>query len=154
MWVCIPGQDSWVLLIPAGFLEEGFLGLRKHEQLQHFCAAGADVKGGNFIQLRSHNIMEQPEISGRFLQSRSRDMSARVQAGCLCRRLRMYQLVSCSRGILRRSKTGHKMQQMWTEVAVGFGFAFFSYDGDRLAVVTFILVAHSSSSVRTAVKVC
>ena len=63
MWVCIPGQDSWVLLIPAGFLEEGFLGLRKHEQLQHFCAAGADVKGGNFIQLRSHNIMEYPAAS-------------------------------------------------------------------------------------------
>ena len=134
MWVCVPGQDSWVLLIPAGFLEEGFLGLRKHEQLQHFCAAGADVKGGNFIQLRSHNIMEQPEISGSFLRSRCRDMSARMQAGCLRRGLRMHQLVSCSRDSLRRSKTGHKMQQIWTEVAVGLGFAFFSYSSFMMGI--------------------
>ncbi len=84
MWVCIPGQDSWVLLIPAGFLEEGFLGLRKHEQLQHFCAVGADVEGGNFIQLRSHDIMEQPEVSGSLLQRRSRDMSPRVPDSRLC----------------------------------------------------------------------
>ncbi len=83
MWVCIPGQDSWVLFIPAGFLEEGFLGLCKHEQLQHFCAAGADVEGGNFIQLRSHNVMEQPEIASSFLQRRSRDVLPIVQDNCL-----------------------------------------------------------------------
>ena len=83
MWLCIPGQDSRVLLIPAGFLEEGFLGLRKHEQLQHFCTAGADVEGGNFIQLRSHNVMEQPEIASSLLQRRTWDVSPRVQDDCL-----------------------------------------------------------------------
>lgn len=125
MWVCIPGQDSWVLLIPAGFLEEGFLGLRKHEQLQHFCAVGADVKGGNFIQLRSHDIMEQPEIAGSLLQRRSRDVSPKVQDGCLRADA---SALNCNCDSLSCSKYGHMMQQIWSQVAVGVGFAFFSYD--------------------------
>ncbi|KAA6430052.1 MAG: hypothetical protein FRX49_00483 [Trebouxia sp. A1-2] len=43
---------------------------------------GADVEGGNFIQLRSHNVMEQPEVTSSLLQRRDWDMSPRVQDGC------------------------------------------------------------------------
>ena len=52
-----PCQDRRVLLVPIGLEVEAFLGLSKHEELQHFSAFGADVKGRNFIKLGCSHIM-------------------------------------------------------------------------------------------------
>ena len=52
-----PCQDSRVLLVSVGLEVEAFLGLSKHEKLQHFSAVGADIKGRNYIKLGCSHIM-------------------------------------------------------------------------------------------------